>query len=71
MQKAVTFNALDEMSKLVKDAHTASKQIAPKGIASNLRAIGRFRLGRQEDSHEFIINFLDKMETAILAQYEG
>ena len=37
--------------------------IAPKGVAMRLRLISRqFRLGRQEDAHEFLREFMDKLQ---------
>ena len=63
------FNAIDEMSKLLKKI-SEGKTVSPDKIAHNLRAIGKFRLGRQEDSHEFLLGILDKMEAIILGQYE-
>ncbi|CAN0517500.1 unnamed protein product, partial [Laminaria digitata] len=36
--------------------------ISPKVVVQNLRMIGKqFRLGRQEDAHEFLRHLLDKM----------
>jgi len=63
------FNAIDEMAKLVKKV-SEGKVVSPDKIAHNLRAIGKFRLGRQEDSHEFLLGILDRMEAVILGQYE-
>ncbi|CAN0098829.1 unnamed protein product, partial [Discosporangium mesarthrocarpum] len=38
------------------------RAISPRHIVQNIRAIGRqFRLGRQEDAHEFLRHLLDKM----------
>ena len=32
------------------------RTVSPKGLASNIRALGRqFRVGRQEDAHEFLV----------------
>jgi ubiquitin carboxyl-terminal hydrolase 36/42 len=61
------------MSKLAKGLFTqkSNSGLSPKEIAHNLKYIGKFRLGRQEDSHEFIITLIDKMEEVILKQYKS
>ncbi|KAG2372722.1 hypothetical protein C9374_003640 [Naegleria lovaniensis] len=77
------FNALDAMSALAREMFASDKSestsartrayssIAPAFIAKHLKGIGGFVLGRQEDSHEFIIKLLDKMENAIVEKYKG
>jgi ubiquitin carboxyl-terminal hydrolase 36/42 len=47
--------------------HNAPGPISPKIIVSNLRRIGKqFRLGRQEDAHEFMRMLVDGVQTALL-----
>lgn len=77
------FNALDAMSALAREMFNeksesssssrtrAFSSVAPTFIAKHLKGIGGFVLGRQEDSHEFIIKLLDKMENAIVEKYKG
>jgi ubiquitin C-terminal hydrolase len=67
------FNPLNEMSKLAKNmfSQKANNCVSPKEMAHNLKNIGHFRLGRQEDSHEFIITLIDKMEDVMLKQYKN
>lgn len=61
------------MSKLVKALfqQKTNNAYSPKELAHNLKYIGHFRLGRQEDSHEFIINLIDKMEESIIKSYKN
>lgn len=41
--------------------------ISPVEVVKNLKRIGSFKLGRQEDSHELIIHLLDKMEQNLIS----
>ena len=41
-----------------------SSALSPNGLAKSLRNINsRFRLGRQEDAHEFLVSLLDNLQT--------
>lgn len=45
---------------------------APKGIVSNLRAVGKqFKVGRQEDAHEFVRMMVDAMQNSAVRSYFG
>ncbi|KAL0481863.1 ubiquitin carboxyl-terminal hydrolase [Acrasis kona] len=68
-----SFNPLNEMSKLALSmfSQKSSQIVSPKEIAHNLKYIGKFRLGRQEDAHEFIITLIDKMEDVIIKSYKN
>lgn len=70
--KGMPFHALNEMTALMHEiAKCKSSVFSPKNIAYNLKGVHKdFRLGRQEDSHEFIINLIDKMESCILKNYK-
>ena len=51
-------------------AKAPSVALAPRSIVSNLRRIGKaFRLGRQEDAHEFLRQLLDSMHRADLCRH--
>ncbi|KAL9644572.1 hypothetical protein ABK040_015311 [Willaertia magna] len=75
------FNPLDAMTLLARemfsDTSNSNKKnnrkgvVSPDLIARHLKGIGSFILGRQEDSHEFIINLIDKMENALTQKYKG
>lgn len=46
------------------------KRTRPEAIVSNLRSVcRRFRLGRQEDSHEYIRCMLEAMQKNVLASF--
>ena len=49
------------------DRNNPQRAIAPRVLARNIRAVARhFRLGRQEDAHEYFLGLLDAMQTAAL-----
>jgi ubiquitin carboxyl-terminal hydrolase 36/42 len=44
---------------MVEYEHSNKKQIAPKNVVNNLKKSWKqYRIGRQEDAHEFLIMFL-------------
>lgn len=58
------FSALFEIAEHIKRALGApGRVVSPASIVKNLRAIGRsFRLGRQEDAHEFARYLIEAMQ---------
>lgn len=40
----------------------------PVEIIRNLKRIGNFRVGRQEDAHEFLLQLIDKLEQSVLSK---
>lgn len=49
-----------------------NQAFAPKGIVSRLKSIGKqFKLGRQEDAHEFVRMVVDAMQTSATKSYFG
>ena len=53
----------------LKRGSEATRAFAPKEFAENLKQIGKqFKLGRQEDSHEFLRCLIDKL--VFLSRYE-
>ena len=47
----------------------APRTIAPRTIARRLRSVSRaFRLGRQEDAHEFFLGLLQRLQAAALVE---
>eukprot|EP01080_Neovahlkampfia_damariscottae_P005047 gene5047-8643_t len=66
------FSPLDSLFDLIKKSKSSTHPISPSEIVRNLKTIGKhFRLGRQEDSQEFIINLIDKMENSILSKFKN
>jgi ubiquitin C-terminal hydrolase len=58
---ACTMHAME--SHVRKSLSSSSSAFCPKTIISKLKAIAKhFRMGRQEDSHEFMLHLLDAME---------
>jgi len=58
-----------DLRNLIKHLHgNATKSFSPRSIANALSSLGsdgrksRFRLGRQEDAHEFLVHLLDSMK---------
>ncbi|GFH26127.1 ubiquitin carboxyl-terminal hydrolase, partial [Haematococcus lacustris] len=55
----------------IKRALSTTQVVAPRRHAQTLRQINkRFRLGRQEDSHEYLRCLLDAMQEACLQPYK-
>ncbi|KAI7817324.1 hypothetical protein BC939DRAFT_402759 [Gamsiella multidivaricata] len=53
-------------------SHKMSEAIAPKVIVGRLRNIGKqFRIGRQEDSHEFARYLVDALQKSCLVGYDS
>ena len=52
-----TLDVVGALRDLVGRMHAdGGRIVSPKGLASNIRALGRqFRVGRQEDAHEFLV----------------
>jgi uncharacterized UBP type Zn finger protein len=69
-KKAEKFDALEVMTKLVNKILSNNGNFSPKELSSQLPKIGEFRLYRQEDSQEFLINLIEKMEKSIISKYE-
>ncbi|KAF9955718.1 hypothetical protein BGZ72_003477 [Mortierella alpina] len=52
--------------------HSMNDAITPKAIVGRLRNIGKqFRIGRQEDSHEFARHLIDALQKSCLAGYDS
>ncbi|KAG0208105.1 hypothetical protein BGX28_000861 [Mortierella sp. GBA30] len=52
--------------------HNMNDAITPKAIVGRLRNIGKqFRIGRQEDSHEFARHLIDALQKSCLAGYDS
>ncbi|KAF9161204.1 Ubiquitin carboxyl-terminal hydrolase 36 [Mortierella sp. AD011] len=53
-------------------SHSMNEAIAPKVIVGRLRNIGKqFRIGRQEDSHEFTRYLIDALQKSCLVGYDS
>ncbi|KAG0327777.1 Ubiquitin carboxyl-terminal hydrolase 36 [Dissophora globulifera] len=53
-------------------SHSMNEAIAPKVIVGRLRNIGKqFRIGRQEDSHEFARYLIDALQKSCLVGYDS
>ncbi|KAI1318824.1 Ubiquitin carboxyl-terminal hydrolase 36 [Mortierella claussenii] len=53
-------------------SHSMNEAIAPKVIVGRLRNIGKqFRIGRQEDSHEFARYLIDALQKSCLMGYDS
>jgi ubiquitin carboxyl-terminal hydrolase 36/42 len=60
--KRVSFCIVCTMEEHINRTFEASKPFTPKAFAFNLKKIAKhFRLGRQEDSHEFLRFLIDGM----------
>lgn len=61
---ACTMHAMEShVRKSLSSSSSSSSAFCPKTIISKLKAIAKhFRMGRQEDSHEFMLHLLDAME---------
>ncbi|ORY06429.1 cysteine proteinase [Basidiobolus meristosporus CBS 931.73] len=61
----------DHVTQCFSGKNTSRGSISPKRIAGKLRSIAKhFRLGRQEDAHEFTRYFLDAMQKSCLHGYD-
>lgn len=61
------FCSLCSMQRLLERQQKATSSFPPKEFASNLRQIAKhFRIGRQEDSHEFMRYLIEKLVCATL-----
>ena len=64
------FCSLCSMQRLFERQQKATSSFPPKEFASNLRQIAKhFRLGRQEDSHEFMRYLIEKLVCAALFSF--
>ncbi|KAK3824548.1 MAG: hypothetical protein J3Q66DRAFT_278155 [Benniella sp.] len=53
-------------------SHSRNEAISPGAIVSKLRLIGKqFKLGRQEDSHEFTRHLIDALQKSCLAGFDS
>jgi len=66
--RAFGFCAFCELEVLVASMHVSTaRALSPTSIAQKLRLIARhFRLGRQQDAHEFFLCLLEKLQAAAL-----
>ncbi|ORX99735.1 cysteine proteinase [Basidiobolus meristosporus CBS 931.73] len=76
--KIMDFCALCELEQLTNRSFSSSKQtdenqaISPKKLVGHLRAIVKhFRIGRQEDAHEFIRHLIDVMQRNCLNGFDS
>jgi ubiquitin carboxyl-terminal hydrolase 36/42 len=63
-------NILDVMTFLIHKIFTNNTSFTPKELINRLTKIGDFKLFRQEDSHEFLINLIEKMEECVTYKYK-
>jgi uncharacterized UBP type Zn finger protein len=69
LQKQNKFCLLCQLKQLAMTVHRGKKsEISPKNIVQNLRLISkRFRVGRQEDAHEFLRFVIDNMQKSVIS----
>ena len=65
------FDPLAMTQHLIHRVYSGTPIFSPMAHASNLKMFNkRFKLGRQEDSHEFLRCLLDAMHEAIIKRYQ-
>ena len=65
------FDPLSITQQLIRRAYSGASIFSPAAHASNLKMFNkRFKLGRQEDSHELLRCLLDGMHEACLKRYQ-